>query len=216
MAPVLSSRGGERVNLQYAYDLSTVSQGNVSAVVNVKYGPSILSLDSQTTGQKLLATVGYTDNSNVSVQYATYDPSAKLVRITLKNNGADPAYVSTKLNFVADTGPVNITAEAVRQIAPGELIVEEFPLELSDTELATNANINVFISYGGRGGFLLKQAQYVVPLEKAAGSVLSLLLGIIVLFIIIVAVYLYMRKLPGASARPEKAQERKHEAKKRK
>jgi len=204
---------GEKVNLEYSYDTSAVSQGNVTAVVNVKYGPSKISLDSQTTGEKLLATVEYVDSSNVSVQYAKYDSAARLMRVTLRNNGAATAYASAKLGFLADSGPVNISGGGMRQMAPGELAVEEFPLELSDDELARNANINVFISYGGRSQFLVKQAQYVVPLEKEAGSVLSLLLGIIVLFIIIVAVYLYMRKLPGARAGSEKLAGA-HEAKK--
>jgi len=205
---------GEKVNLEYSYDASGVAQGNVTAVVNVKYGPSKISLDSQTTGQKLLAAVEYADRSNVSVQYAKYDPAAKLMRVTIRNNGAAAAYASVKLGFLADGGPVNMSGGGVRQMAPGELAVEEFPLELSDDELAKNANINVFISYGGRSQFLTRQAQYVVPLEKEAGSVLSLLLGIIVLFIIIVAVYLYMRKMPGMRAERSETPKDVHPAKK--
>ena len=205
---------GEKVNLEYSYDASGVAQGNVTAVVNVKYGPSKISLDSQTTGQKLLAAVEYADRSNVSVQYAKYDPAAKLMRVTIRNNGAAAAYASVKLGFLVDGGPVNMSGGGVRQMAPGELAVEEFPLELSDDELAKNANINVFISYGGRSQFLTRQAQYVVPLEKEAGSVLSLLLGIIVLFIIIVAVYLYMRKMPGMRAERSETPKDVHPAKK--
>lgn len=213
---------GERVNLEYPYDASAVSQGNITAVAAVKYGPSKISLDSQTTGEKLLASVEYADTSNVSVEYAKYDPAARILRVTIRNNGASPAYLSAKLGFMAGGVPVNMSGGGVRQMPAGELAVEEFPLELTEADVAGNANINVFISYGGRPQFLTKQAQYVVPLEREAGSVLSLLLGIIVLFIIIVAVYLYMRKMPRAQAerseKPKPAPEaKKHEvAKKRK
>ena len=90
---------------------------------------------------------------------------------------------------------------AIRQIDPNSIYVEEFPLQLTDAEIALNKQISVSIDYGGRRGFLAKTANYALPLEGAGGgaglqlAAAGIIIVIVLLLAAAVAVYfLFMRK----------------------
>jgi len=186
---------GETQGNEFPLDLSGIPEGKVNATVLLKYGSFKKSLEEYTSYEGQLATISYTDNSNVSVQQARYDPARKSVLVTIKNNGGDVAYVFSKLSVVYGGSPTNISSVGVRELAPGSMVVEEFPLEMTPEELAANKNASVFIDYGGRQGFLLKKSEYVVPLQSE-GEFPLILVGVAVLFVLVIlaAAYFFMRK----------------------
>lgn len=193
---------GEQLGTEYTFDMATVPEGEVTALVLVKYGSSMKTLEDYLSKEGPLATITYTDTSNVTVQYAKYDKDKKSVLVTIKNNGAETAYTFSKLNLVVAGAPTNITAAGTKSVDAGSLVVEEFPLQLSDADLAANKNVNVFVDYGGRPGFLLKHTEYVVQLEQGAMD-LSLLLmaGGVFILLALVAYYLMTRKPKGEGAK---------------
>jgi len=187
---------GETKGAEYGLDLSDVPEGSVTATVLVKYGSFKKSLEEFTSYEGQLATISYTDNSNVSVQLARYDPQKNSVLVTIRNGGSEKAYVFSRLMVRMGGLPTNISSSGTKEIEPGSMAIEEFPLQLSPEDLASNKNASVFIDYGGRPGFLVRKAEYVVPLESAGEFPILLFagIGLLVLAIIAVAAFLLMRK----------------------
>jgi hypothetical protein len=186
---------GEKQGTEYALDLSGVSEGTVNATVLVKYGSFKKSLEEFTPYEGQLTTISYTDTSNVTVQQARYDSTKKSVLVTIKNSGGETAYVFSKLMVRYGGSPTNISSSGVKELAPGSMLIEEFPLELTQEDLSANKNASVFIDYGGRQGFLLKKAEYIVPLESS-GEFPLILVGaaFVVLVILAVAAYYFTKK----------------------
>ncbi|MEM2137944.1 MAG: hypothetical protein QW568_02555 [Candidatus Anstonellaceae archaeon] len=184
----------ERGNSQgeeFALDLSSVEEGAVESAVIVKYGGSQKSLDAFATSQGKLAAIEYVDDSNVTVRSAKYDKNKELLKITLKNGGKSAAYAFTKVTLKDEDGAeVTVSAPAIRELAPSSLQVEEIPLGLSQKEIELNREFPVSVEYGGRRGFLVKQATYTVQLEEESGSQLSPeLLGIFAAALVLIALY---------------------------
>jgi hypothetical protein len=186
---------GEKQGSEFALDLSSVPEGAVNATVLVKYGSFKKSLEEFTSYEGQLTTISYTDTSNVTVQQARYDSAKKSVLVTIKNSGAQTAYVFSKLMVRYGGSPTNISSSAVKELAPGSMIIEEFPLELTQEDLSSNKNASVFVDYGGRQGFLLKKAEFIVSLESA-GEFPLILVGaaLVVLVILAVAAYYFTKK----------------------
>ncbi len=188
---------GETQGSEYALDLSTVPEGTVTASVLVKYGSFKKSLEEFTSFDGQLTTISYTDSSNVTVQMARYDAEKKSVLVTIKNNGAEKAYVFSKLSVRYGGSPTNISSSGVKELAPGSMAIEEFPLELTPEDLSANKNASVFIDYGGRQGFLLKKAEYIVPLESAGEFPLILIGAALVVLVILAVAAFYLTKKPA-------------------
>lgn len=183
---------GEQLGSEYPLDLSGVAEGNVTAVAIVKYGASRTSLEEFISEEGPLATITYTDASDVSVQSARYDSGKDSVLVTIRNNGDQAAYVFSKLSLVIGGEPATITSPATRSIDAGSLIVEEFPLQLSEEDMAANKNVTVLVDYGGRPGFLMKHAAYIVNLEETGEFPLLLLVLVGLGLIVIVAVAYFL------------------------
>ena len=165
---------GASGGVQYELDLSGVDEGAISAVALAKYGSTRSSLEEFATSSGKLATISYTDKSNVSIQYAKYDSAGKRLTVTMKNNGPEKAYVFTRLTLVDEaSGKTTVPAPQTREIGQSSMFIEEFPLILSSKEIELNKEITVAIDYGGRRGFLVKSATYVVPLEAGAAAAAS-------------------------------------------
>jgi len=186
---------GEQIGREYDLDLSDVPEGSVDAVVVVKYGSSKNSLEEFTSLAGPLTTISFVDSSNVSVQSAKYDKEEGSVMVTIKNNGDVTAYVFSKLSLKVNGEPTTISSAGVRSIEADSLLVEEFPLELSDEDLAANRNASVFVDYGAREGFLLKRVQYILPLEGPEGLPLWLLLLLLAVLLLLAAIaYRFSKK----------------------
>ena len=182
---------GESAGLEYPLDLSGVDGGGVSASVVAKYGSSRLSLDQFAAYNGGLGSISYIDQSNVSVRSARYDRENGRILVSIKNDGDLEAFVFSKLTLVAENGaPLKVSSPAVREIEPGSIHVEEFPLELSQAEISLNKEVMVSIDYGGRKGFLNKNISYAVPLEGDSGGLL--LYGAAALAVCVVALLAYL------------------------
>ncbi len=155
---------GEQDVLSLSFDIDSVPSGNITYTALVKYGSSVKSLEEFVSNKGPLATVDFDDKSSVAVQSAKYEDGAMLV--TIKNNATVTAYVFPRLKISLDGEPVTVAATDTRQIEPGSLIVEQFPLELSSADITDNKNVTVEIEYGARPGFLIKKSAFVVSLEK--------------------------------------------------
>ncbi len=190
---------GEQLGTEYALDLSSVSEGNVTALVLVKYGASKKSLENFISSEGPLATISYTDDSDVAVQKASYDKEKGSLLVTIKNNGASKAYVFSRVQASLGGSLVNVSSSATRAIDAGSLIVEEFPLDFSEADIKANQNVTVFLDYGARDGFLMKQAAYIVDIEQEGEFpwllllIAVLVLGALFLAIAVVA-FVFMKK----------------------
>jgi len=179
-----------------------VQEGAVSATALVKYGSSKKSLEGFATSEGKLTAIAYADESNVSVRLAKYDREKQQLSITVKNNGEQAAYFFPRLAFIDESGSqVKVSGPSIREIEPSSLFIEEFPLQLSDAQMGLNKEIQVSVDYGGRRGFLLKNATYVVPLESSSqgniGQLQPMLFGAavaFVAFVLLLAAYSFIIK----------------------
>ncbi len=185
--PVAIQRG-ETGGSEFDFDMSNISEGNITAAVVVKYGATKSSLESFTTKEGPLATIQYVDKSDVSIQSAKYDKDKKQMQVTVRNNGGDKAYAFAKLNLVLSGQATTITGAGTRELAPSSMYVEEFPLDLSEQDLAANKNVTVSIDYGARPGFLKKTATKSVSIESDSGLPVMLIIGAIIVVVIVVAI----------------------------
>ncbi len=196
---------GEQVGMEYQLDLSSVPEGSVTALALVKYGLSKKSLESFVSREGPLTTISYVDTSNVTVQFAKYDSANKRMLVTMRNSGGQVAYVFSRVSLLLGGQPTNISSAATRSIEPASLVVEEFPLELSDADLSANSNVSVFIDYGGRQGFLAKHAQYIVPLESPASPLMLIIVPLAFLAVLLAAAYFIFMRKPGKAEGTEAA-----------
>jgi hypothetical protein len=182
---------GQSVGLEYPLDLSSVQEGAISATAVAKFGSSKKSLEEFQTSSGALASITYTDNTNVTIKYAKYENDKQRVAIAIKNNGPDTAYVFSRITLMAEDGtPTKVSGASIRQIDPYSIFMEEFPLQLTDAELSLNKEVSVSIDYGGRRGFLGKKANYSIPLEReglASGQMSLAAAGIAVIAIALLA-----------------------------
>ena len=185
---------GAQASEAYDFDMSSVSSGNVSAVVIVKFGSSKNSLEEFVTSTGLLESIEYVDESEVLVQSAKYNDG--LLQVTIKNSGEVPAYEFAKVSLVMDGEPVSVTAGDTKSIEPGSLMTEQFPLELSEEDLSANQNVTVTVNYGARQGFLNKQAAFVVDLKKG-GDEFPWIYAIAALVVLAIGVYFVTSKKGG-------------------
>ncbi|MEW6749181.1 MAG: hypothetical protein AB1295_05740 [Candidatus Micrarchaeota archaeon] len=188
--PALVERGVTE-GIELPLDLSTLTEGNVSAELVVKYGAFSDSLEDFAYYNSGLATITYVDDSDVSVQSAKYDREQKTLLVTYRNKGPETAYSSSKVQLIIDGTLANVSSLGVREIDAGSLLVDQFPIELSEDDISANKNATVFLKYGARKGFLKKEGTYTVVLEEAGFPLLYT--GLIVLALLIAGYYLYSR-----------------------
>jgi archaellum component FlaF (FlaF/FlaG flagellin family) len=189
---------GEQVPISYGLDMSEISSGEVTALVIVKYGSSKNSLEEFTSSEGLLESIDYVDNSDVLVQSAKYDTEKGNLLVTIRNNGEQTAHVFSKVSLLFGGSLSNVSAADTRTIEPGSLIVEEFPLQLAEADVEANQNVTVFLDYGARPGFLVKQSAFVVDLAKDEGlPLLMIALVTLVVIVLLAAVYLVGSRKAG-------------------
>ncbi|MFH0737517.1 MAG: hypothetical protein V1827_02380 [Candidatus Micrarchaeota archaeon] len=187
--PVLIERE-EAKGTEFDLDLSSVPEGEVTASVVVKYGASKNSLEDYAYHDGLLSTISFIDESEVAAQSARYDTEKKVMRISVKNNGAETAYVRSTVSLLIGGAQTDVTGATVREIAPGSLFVEEFPVELSADDLSANKEATVSLDYGARRGFLVKHGEYTLPLGEEGGFPLLLVGGIVLLLLVVLAFFM--------------------------
>ncbi|MBN1170139.1 hypothetical protein JXA56_03880 [Candidatus Micrarchaeota archaeon] len=205
---IKSIERGEQIPISYSFNIDSVPSGEVTALVILKYGSSKNSLEEFATKDTPLASIEYKDESNVVVQSAKY--SNNLLSVTMRNNGSVDAYEFAKVEIILDGAPVKISAPGTKKIEAGSLLVEQFPLELSEEDIASNENVTVTIDYGARQGFLIKHAAFVVALAEESPAGLPIPLEYIVLAIAVIAIaaYFLTKKKPDAGTatkKPDKA-----------
>lgn len=157
---------GEQIPLSFAFNKDSVSSGNISYFVTVKLGSSKKSLEKFITKEGPLATIQYDDLSSVLVQSARYNKEDGTLDVTIKNNGTVDAFAYSKVKIILEGNPSTISGSDTKTIQVGSLIVEKFPLELSEDDIKSNENITVEIDYGSRVGFLIKKTAFQVDLDK--------------------------------------------------
>lgn len=186
---------GDSQGTEFALDLSSVPEGDVTVTVTVRYGSFRSSLEDFAYYSGSLTTISFVDESDVGVQHAKYDREQKTLLVTMKNNGNETAYVSSKVSLLIDGALTNVSSPAVREIEASSLFVEEFPLELSEEDIAANKEATVFLRYGARKGFLNKEGEFTVPLEEAGFPLIFV--GAFIAVLLIAAYLLFGRKGMG-------------------
>ena len=183
---------GDSDGVEYDLDLSAIPEGAITSSAVVRYGSYQNSLEQFAAYQGNLATISYTDNSNVSVMFAKYEPDNQQLVVSIRNNGDAEAYVFAKVTLVDASGvTTSFSSSSIKNIDPSSVAVEEFPLIMSDKEVQLNSQVPVTLNYGGRVGFLTKTAMYVVPLSQGqqASSLQPILLGALVAIVVLLVLY---------------------------
>ena len=191
---------GDTAGIEYAFDPSEIEEGNITAVVIVKYGSSKYILEEYDDYVGSLIDISYADQSEVSAREARYDTSKEIIYLSLKNDKGDIAYVSPDITLVLDGEQTTLQGPNNEPINGNSLIVVEFPVKLSSEDLAANDEVTVHLKYGGRPGFLTKESTETLPLEKEGFDFLMILLILLVVLLVILAAYLIwknMRKKGG-------------------
>jgi hypothetical protein len=198
--PALIQRG-EQKGTEFSFDMSNITEGSITALALVKYGASKGSLEGFVSKEGPLATISYADKSNVTVQAAKYNAEKKALLVTLRNLGTEKAYSFSHVTLNLGGAPATISSSSTEELAPGALVVEEFPLELTDADYASNSQIKIDVDYGGRPGFLVKKGEFTMPLAKEGAGIPPIFIGIGVLAIIIIAAGAYF--LMGKKSEPK-------------
>lgn len=183
---------GDSAGAEYALDLSSVEEGNITATAIVKYGASKYSLDSYASKTGPIEEIEYIDESNVTAESASYNREEQVVKVTLKNNGEVTAYEKTELVLVLEGEELTVKGAGTKEIDPKSLLVEEFPIELTEEDLQANQNITAQVTYGARSGFLVKEGIFLLPLSFGSEFPWWMLL---VLLAVIIAAYFLKRKM---------------------
>ncbi|MEM4359499.1 MAG: hypothetical protein QXT45_03130 [Candidatus Bilamarchaeaceae archaeon] len=190
---------GDVAGLEYPLDLSEVEEGNVTAVVIVKYGSTKSVLEEYSYYSGPIAKIEYVDKSNVTAKSARYDGSRKIIQVTIRNNENKSVYVSSDVGLILDGELVRIRGPRNDALEPNMIAVQDFPVELSSEDLAANKNITVYLKYGGRPGFLSKESTTVLPLEYEEFPLWCIggIVAIILVVILLVAYYYWKEKKKG-------------------
>jgi archaellum component FlaF (FlaF/FlaG flagellin family) len=188
--PQLIERG-EKEGTEYAVDLSEVIEGEITATVITRYGYSKNVLDSWDSLSGPLTTINYTDISELAIQSASYDSEKNRLLITVRNNGGELAHFRNDVDVILDGAPTVVKGTG-QSIDGSSLMVDEIPLILTDEDFVANPTITINMDYGAREGFLVKEQSYTLPLEKAEGFPLWLILLILVILFIMIAVFLFI------------------------
>jgi hypothetical protein len=190
---------GETLGVEYALDLSSVEEGAVTADALVRFGSSKTSTEDYLSASGPLATITFADATEVSVQGAKYDTEKKSVLVTIRNSGKDPAYVSSKVELTIDGTRSNVSSSKTEMIEASSILVQEFPVTLSDADLSSGKNGTVYVSYGGKLGFLRKSAVYSFGIA-AAGKDQTILIVIAVVILAVAAILFFMLRKSGKKA----------------
>ncbi len=183
----------DTIGIEYPLDLTGIEEGNITAVVIVKYGSSRYTLEEYDDYIGELIKINYVDRSNVTAREARYDTSKKLLYLSIKNNREDIAYVSPDVTLILDGEPTTIKGPYNEPVDGNSIVIVEFPIELSSEDLAANDEVTVHLKYGGRLGFLVKESTTVLPLEKEGFDILLLLLVLLIVLLILLAAYIYWK-----------------------
>jgi len=190
---------GESSGEETDFDMSSITEGNVTALMFLRYGASKASLDSFTSKEGPLASIEYTDNSAISIQAAKYDMETKRLLVTIKNDGNETAYAFTKLGLTLGGQNTSVSGSGTRKLEASSMYVEEIPLDLAAADLEANRNVNVTVDYGARPGFLGKKASASVPIMVESGFPVPLVIGVILIVLVIAAAaFFFLKKPPNA------------------
>ncbi len=185
---------GDTVGIEYPFDISEIEEGEITAVVIVKYGSGRNTLEEYDDYIGELLEVQYVDQSNVTAREARYDSSKEVLFVSLKNNREETAYASPEVTLLIDGSPTKIRGPYNEPIEGNSIVVAEFPISLSSEDIAANEEVTVNLKYGGRPGFLVKEGTFTLSLEKEGGIDLSLVLVILVVVLLLLVIYIALTR----------------------
>jgi hypothetical protein len=188
---------GEKLGTEYDVDLDNVDEGNITASVICRYGRYEDALDNFDYWDGPLLSVTYEDNSNLSIKGGRYDAENNLLLITVKNHHNESAFFRNTITLSLDGEQTSLKGNT-KAIDGSSLMIDEFPLEMSEEDLKANENITVDMKYGAREGYLKKEDRYNVALKEdgllSAGLLYTVLPIALILLLLIAVILWYMRK----------------------
>jgi len=186
----------DKKGLTYSLDLSSIEEGNVSAVVIVKYGSSKKVLEDYTSYTGPLAFIAYVDKTNVSATKIRYDRNNKTLVIFLKNNKDITAYATTDVELYMGGEKTRLVGPKNIELPPNSVVPVQIPADLSEDDLKANEQqVTVYVQYGGRVGYLPNKSTFKLPLEyEKFDYMLCVIPAILVLIILIAIAYYYWQQ----------------------
>lgn len=191
---VLLLEQGDVAGREYDLDLAGIEEGDVTALVIVKYGSGKKTLEEYTDYVGGLLEIDYVDTSNVSAREARYDSSKEVLYLSMKNNKQETAYVSSSITLLIDGEPTILRGPYNELVEGSSIVVVEFPIALSGSDLAANDDVTVNLKYGGRPGFLAKESTEILELQKEGGLDLTVILIVLVVVLVLIAAYVMLTR----------------------
>lgn len=180
--------------IQYSFVPPSDFDGDLFAATILKFGSSKNSLEEVLVNEGKLISVSYLEEANITILGAKYDSTKKSFLVTIKNNKPTKVYEFSRISLLLGGSLTNISATSDRVIEPNSVIIEEFPIELSQTDLSANKDLGIYVSYGSREGLLVKNLFMSIPLVGAGFDFNLIILAILVLIIIAAILFKLKRK----------------------
>lgn len=186
----------DKKGLTYSLDLSSIEEGNVSAVVIVKYGSNKKTLEDYTSYTGPLAFIAYIDKTNLSVTKIRYDRNNKTLIVFLKNEKDITAYATTDVELYMGGEKTRLIGPKNVEVPPKSVVPVQIPADLSEDDLKANEQeVTIYVQYGGKTGYLPNKRTFKLPLEyEKFDYMLCIIPAVLVLIVLIAIAYYYWQQ----------------------
>lgn len=185
---------GDKKGLSFDLDLSNVDSGKVHSDVLLRFGTTKGTQESYVSGSYPLVTIKYTDESSLEATAIFYDSKNHVLSLNVKNNGSQEAFVLPTVELYVGGEKVTLKSN-IAKISPNSMKIINFPIKLSEEDLAQNNKVTAMLEYGAKEGFLIHKDKFVIPMEYANKSEekqsMDYLLILILLAILSIAIVAY-------------------------
>jgi len=194
-APVMIPKGAEK-GVQYSLNLDELNieeDSEIYARVLARYGSTPTSLEKVAATYALLAMISVEDTSELDATRLYYDQSAKQLTLTIKNIGPVVVYYLPSFELMTEEGPKEFSRETVLSLDAGKSKDVIFSgVELSESDIKQNDEVDVHVDYGSREEFLTKSLDKRLKLEVEVKEQPADYTMLIAVLIVIIALLLLL------------------------
>lgn len=131
---------------------------------HVLYGTGPTSLELRRQGTLGVEQVTVEDDSELEITEAAYDPSTQQLVVSATNPGRDAVYVMVEaVNLRIGSERVRVGSEVVR-ILSGATEKISLPVQLTESDLSRNADVELEVFFGAREFSLIQHARVTKPI----------------------------------------------------
>lgn len=173
----------------YNIDLTDNARVNdLTIQISTLFGESPNSLNLLLKKTLDVSIISVIDNSKIEASDLRYDVKTERLKITIKNTGDVPCYVSPVVTMLIEGAEEMIYFDNPVSLAVGKKVTAYQRIDIIDADLADNPDAKVRVNYGERSSLLVKNLNETLPLKVIETGLVTYiaLLAIIILLGIIV------------------------------